>query len=1504
MQMEAAMSNAGNCNFRSLMEERMAYSLMVMFINSPKFAQASEMVRYIFMNSTGVASGVRNLMEKIEWFEPRTLIDKLYVLRMTKMSNMAMLMKSNDMKSEFFSKTKSDHRNISDKNIRYNFVDWCIAMPHETNFIPSDHHIYNSFYLCKTLSIQRHNKLVSEALVLEKLFSARQKFIDSWSSKEKHEARSLPMVQSSAQLLALFLRTNYSEMRARQYCVSPLTVIIGAINTLFRLEAKGDTYGAMRDSVYDVNSVMFTTKMSDAMNNRGSVADRGTNGVVLRKTEKYVEEGKTKQKTSSQNSKCYSTILELGLKYLREEKIPHVCLDWKTSPIEFDFERINIDKDGFSMLSKLSDNLWPVMYYFLHHQSQFVSKMVHKDQIGTREIAVLNAYSRLFCFYFENLARRIRDQEHAKGDSTNLIEIKAKDEITKKEYISSLHQKGISKMVLYESADCSKWGPAMMPDILYLTNALRMKDNVHRNIARSGMSLFSQKVFKIPDHFFEKMPTTTEIETNVVDRMRLKLMNMSPEMGLLSHQLIYQPESMHQGICGGTSSVLGSDCHRLAAEVTERMFESSNLKVTTKCTSDDYVRIFVSKTVDDTLDGTSISSFTKISLSISNMVLTQYGIKRNMEKSTYSSWVMEFNSTFYTPNGEVKPDVKSRISFIDVPTSSDPYPAALSCSTTAAEYLRKEGSLVGSCWVQLLNTHLCLRTMQGIGLWRSIGDEIFKIPLELGGMPEIDPLMSVISSSFGNVVSNYSPMGWSPEVALSFMSELSPQVLEMISSDPEVGSMKAMMPRMSRSGCVHLCKTDSRVNRSIRDFLADVPDEWFTELIYDTQGGTLLTSLMSCMQREESELSEESQYLRFSVCQTPQRAKLYLPNSNFLSRKLGNERVSRSDLHDLAIKYVLEKEFTIQGENSVEIMGQSFSTKEYPLFFRTILDDRENYLRLLSILVPEKIVPNNKRADTVPFRQSYAPSGFYEYAVRSFQELNKPKCLGGDSDVKPQLYLESEIMHRSLLAKLIERKQNFKITRLEGDSVERTFAETIIMGCIMDSCRLQYHLSENVLLRRPIEEVMWPALRSLATEISKRPFNGNNTIDILSPTFPAASRQGLIKMIDITSLLNITMGSSQMFRFADHRTKASIWHNLYMLQQRSGRSVYSVKVNDLIFPKKEYDYAISSGLKMITRPFTTMENEVIGSEFIFPEKTKKGLKYYHYLSFKEKSNFVGLENDRDEYVSLEMWKNERFNCSIEDRYGYMILVVNNIPLRVLCGSPLHGSHTVVLSPNNQLIDEDIFVKLDLGSSLIKDNIAMTKAIAAEIGAYPSEAEVPIEEQRDSWETEMDEIYEAENEFGSEIDDEMKELFGESDEEESMEQVNWASDVEDSEEENSEEEETDYIPVWTASGTELLTGDRVVPESSTVNLMAACAIRKLSRLEVMERKLSRRGFHYEITLPLKPDKDKYAGDSPLMELVEEFERKNENDSLWLSEFIRETLIINFRREIDDIRAYLE
>jgi hypothetical protein len=603
---------------------------------------------------------------------------------------------------------------------------------------------------------------------------------------------------------------------------------------------------------------------------------------------------------------------------------------------------------------------------------------------------------------------------------------------------------------------------------------------------------------------------------------------------------------------------------------------------------------------------------------------------------------------------------------------------------------------------------------------------------------------------------------------------------------------------------------------------------------------------------------------------------------------------------------VSEKQFCELGDGSMRLLGKEVKSNEYPLFFRTILDDRENYLRLLNILVPEKIVPNNKRADTVPFRQSYAPSGFFEFAVKSFEELNKPKCLGGISDIRPQLYIESEIMHRSLLSKLIERKQNFKITRLEGDNIERTFAETIIMGCIMDGCRLQYHLSENVILRKPVEEAMWPALRALSKEFSKQPLKGNSTVDILSPTFSAACRRGMIKMIDISSLLNITMGSSQTFRFADHRTKASIWHNLYSLQQSSGRSIFSIKVSELEFPRKEYDYAISSGLKMITRPFTTIESEIIGSEFIFPEKTKKGIKYHHYISFKQPSPIAETSNDRDEYTNLDMWKNERFNCKIEDKYGYMVLVINNFPLRVLCGSPLHGSHKVVISPTVSLITEETYEKFDLGSELIRDNVAMTKAIAAQIGAYPSEEEIPLEDRRDNWESQLDEVYEAEDGY-SDIDDEMNELFGSDEEEESVaveEEHNWASESEDNEYSETESESDVETPAWTATGTELLTGDRVVPESSTVNLMAACAVRKLSRIEVMERNLSRKGFHYELTLPLKPSRDKYQGDDPLIELSEEFESKSETDSLWLSEFIRETLLINFKREIDDIRAYLE
>jgi hypothetical protein len=188
------------------------------------------------------------------------------------------------------------------------------------------------------------------------------------------------------------------------------------------------------DSMYDTSTTLLNMSISEhIMNNRGSVLDVGMDGVnprasyeVVKRTRKG-KEIPIKLKTN-QNSKCYITALDAALKATRWERtalskvksisdsiyapavnLESVVAEYKSSQVTIEGLMSKID------VLKITDSAWKIVAYSVSKQKLFVSKMVHKDQIGPREIAVLNQWARTCCVYQENLSRQIRDTEARLG---------------------------------------------------------------------------------------------------------------------------------------------------------------------------------------------------------------------------------------------------------------------------------------------------------------------------------------------------------------------------------------------------------------------------------------------------------------------------------------------------------------------------------------------------------------------------------------------------------------------------------------------------------------------------------------------------------------------------------------------------------------------------------------------------------------------------------------------------------------------------------------------------------------------------------------------------------------------------------------------------------------------------------------------------------------------------------------------------------------------------------
>lgn len=1108
-----------------LFKTRQCLGSMIMTLNSDKFAQISELIRYLFVNGTGTTCGPKDLIEKMSWYNCKTWLEKLICCRMIKMSSMLHVFSANRSKSDIsvITRSKVPHPTMDDKV--HSFKNITLAFPHENCYLPDDFHCYNSIYICRNFEVMRYKKTVSESLVILKQLDAREKYLETRDKENAWEARWLKMVTSKADLISLINDLDPVALEAGPYSPSPLAVILGYMCTMvegvvgnqIRLET-------LNKERFDFQSLLYKMPISETLNNRGSVR-RGETSCLLIHDERVVE-GKIQH--CDQNDRAYSTIMQHYSDAVQDRRYPPL------NPTK-EYKPVSMTPQDWNILLMYPDRLWPCLLFSYMNGDQHVSKMVHKDQIGPREIAVLNAVSRIVCFFLEETARHIRDREHAAGDQTNLIEIPNKDDIVKSAYNKSMFNRVEGETTMFDSADCSKWGPTMLSPMLYLTLALRVGDKSYRELLLNGFKGFSEKIFKIPDNFFSATLEKAASDSNNVLRALSRLRTMSPRVGSYKDQYIYLPESMHQGILGCSSSCFGADCMRLANFVNNHLYNFTMIKG--YLTSDDYVRIMTKKlNVYDEEDLDSKSMMIRRSLSIHHTISKLFGIMRNMAKSTHSTSVLEFNSVFYTPVGSMKADVKSRVSYIDFGHSTDPYQNALRCKNQALEFLRTEGNVLGACWIQLLNTHMSMIQNQNRRLWKQIGSGIFSVPLEFGGYPMLNPLLHAHGPDYLGLVSNYDvTKTQNCHAAVSLITEMTPDFGDMSLTEDDRDA-KSRVPTTSRAMVVHLCRRDLRSNRALRDFLTSVPDGLYRTMQFGKAGSSLLRALVGCVRRESADSGEESSYLRMSVPQTPDDAQVFRITKSVFGLY---GRVTRLDIHRIAESWA-EHKGTLEG-GEYKMLGRSFKQCTFPLDYNYLHQLQNEVTSVMSSVVVEKILAVPRFSYKHRAVYSAADTMFVTESVKQFEDDHKPEVLGGKTNVKPLLYLESKMLLQERLEKLTQKKTFFKVFLYESDVENKSLPEKLLLGAYLSGARLLYHKESPVVQHHAQVESNFTFVKAIMSEPIPK---SNVAHDVLLPDFRRKYKEKSVGVLDISELLNAHMGTSSVFMFGDARTRQSLWATL------------------------------------------------------------------------------------------------------------------------------------------------------------------------------------------------------------------------------------------------------------------------------------------------------------------------------------------------------------------------
>jgi len=1387
---------------RTDLSHERSFPMMIMQQNSNKFAQASEMVRYLFVNGTGWCGSPSSLFDKISWFTPTTFTQKLYCLRMCKMSDVLQAFKSHNMTHEL----RLKHRGLVGTKeggfMERNSEFWNVAMPNELVASESDHAIFNAFYVCRAMTIQRYNKLVSESLVLEKQLDSREEYLSVKRQNLSHELRFLSITRDEfKEALWKNLGSDYGPWSA-----SWKSQTLAILSTCEILSQPQDvTVADVFNRVHDLQSVMRELKVSDVMNSRGSVLCNSKSGVV-RFAKKKVSEKRTK--TITQNSKCWMTLL-LAMQSVVKEVDPPAADYYAVATEAFDDIDLNLD-----LLKTQNDSLWPLILWAADKHAICVSKMVHKDQIGAREIAVLNAWARVMCYYVECLARSVRDDEHRNGLRTNLIERPDKELIVEEMLLSGQANRRHGVNVMFDSADCSKWGPSMMPSNLYYTLSVRMNSDNHRAILRNCLSLFGAKLFKIPDHFYSKM-TTSSLTSEKVGKVKARLMGMSREMGDYRNQIIRLEESMHQGILGVTSSVFGSDAHNLSNRVLRTVYASEGLTVKTYITSDDYSRL-LTWTSDK-----GMFSLAKETLAIHNEVLLSCGIKRNLQKSSLSSHYMEFNSVYHTYSGTFRPDVKQRLSFVDYGHSLDPEPNAKRCMETSTEYLRNDGGLVGACWIGVLNNSLLMHQNQLHRLYSMVSSRIYNVPLELGGMVRINPLRFLESVSLLGYYKNY---GNTVMEAYDQLASHLPSDVKELDTVVEEGVLKVCT--MSRSGVVRLSTRVKRGSRAVREFMQSQPADFFKGVLSGVERNGLVLALIACAHREITVETTQGSANRLANCMHVHDAKVFRFNCTAYKK---DQLVSRTDLDDLALCHARDDRPVVTVRRSALDLSRVQEADDALKVF-------SSNIHIADITwMPRKLFKEHCRVDIAPY-------GHAQSEMALFDQLWNP--LNG-SGVSAWDFLEAKEVYRNRLKKMSSRSQKVLLALMEGDQLGTTLHHRVLLSNYFAGCRAMLTGLDQVVQKRNVDRQLIDSM----TALSNQKYNDDGVVlQFTSPMYAAMMRSGKVCKTDITGLLNILSGDGE-YDFTNDALRVQVI-NCLIEAMRSKPGRFTVYPRRLSTSFAAIDHSTFAGFHIHQRPVRNRDFDVIGREFI----TKSGNMWHHDLFITEPGHTLPASKGADivrvevldEPVYLEVKLMESSGCTA-------VSFLSGQLVQVLTVGVLETTSLLICTDHPLEEDLDYLVSLGIKDARIAQTVEFRDLFMQTQKAYPTleEERAEVKEPSELEYLEEEDDFDEFDDFGADVFDDIMAtlaIVGPS-----TAPTTEAYETEHKEEEEEEEEIdlSQYRPLSESQASRPL---EVLNRLSTSSTM-----KNVTRRYAATMKLNRSQRVYRIDVPYKLSRSRFKDD---------------------------------------------
>jgi len=873
------------------------YLYLLFMINKMKFSNFAELTRYVTINSTGISNGSYELIKKCfvdDGYKPKTFSEVVYASRLIKMSSFTEILKSSRKKHLILSDFISKNSDGLDESMTRQSI-WKIAMPYELSFLRENNNVYNAIYFNKFLYHEHSNVLHREAKTMLNEVSHIKRFLSDYDAMRigfEHSSEG-GRYKPDRTYCKMSILSSICSAHKKLPASSSLDLISDVINRIHP-----------QDYYFDVHSA-FT--LSRVMNPRGSMSS--CDGVCFKNKEYYERKPNgdiVRKGTYKQNSKCWESSL-LHLKDFYDDVKPGSITNHRTHRCEASLTKRCDSKDVEFLMTK-SMSLFPSLIHDLSNSAQYCSKAVHKNGRGSgnsyREIHVMNAPMRFGCFYGELVARKIRRDQHNLKIMSNVMESKFKDVEAERLYRSYMKMRSPDRVVFFDNADCSKWGPSMLPFMLYLFSAARVTTRNMRVILRAHFTSLGNKIFKIPDKLSEVF------KSDCFPKSCLEFKNSLDPSFYNSHcAYLINPQGMGQGLCGNGSGIIQDDCLNLSKRICQISLSDLDPKIDFVSTSDDYSQFFSflkSKTV-------TTSSLISRTTYVVKKVQMMLGIERNDKKSTKSKDKSEFNSVFRDQSGSHDAEIKIRSSFIDSFHDYDLAQMSISSLENSRECFNKGLGVIGSAWVHLIGNLLAIKQSSMLQAFRH-GVDLYKIPIELGGIIRPDPVRNSSCGRIATLVENYCGIRKEADEdtlrqSLIYTSRVlecfRPGLEEILIEEVEKidGKVKITVPKTSRSGMVSLVRRKNRPSREIEAFFNSLDQSKLLSSVRLKTNNSIIRCLMTVPKRLEEIVVHSDSCSRLIMPQVGIDKKIYKGNCLFFDGKFSRKDILKK-ISDISMSQV------------------------------------------------------------------------------------------------------------------------------------------------------------------------------------------------------------------------------------------------------------------------------------------------------------------------------------------------------------------------------------------------------------------------------------------------------------------------------------------------------------------------------------------------------------------------------------------------------------------------